>query len=94
MPRNLDQRIELLFPVGPACRPKVLEVLDAMFLDNVKSRRLAADGTYRRRKLLKGEEPVRAQALLYRKTQEAAERARATTVTFEPIVSPEAKASG
>jgi len=64
-----------------------------MFLDNVKSRRLTADGTYRRRKLLKGEEPVRAQLLLYRKTQEAAERARATTVTFEPITTPEAKVS-
>jgi polyphosphate kinase len=93
MPRNLDRRIELLFPVGPACRGKVLEVLDAMFLDNVKSRRLTAEGVYRRRKGLRGEEPQRAQSLLYKKTQEAAERARATTVTFEPITSPEAKAS-
>jgi len=93
MPRNLDRRIELLFPVPPALRAKVLEVLDVMFLDNVKSRRLTPEGTYRRRKTLRGEEPQRAQLLLYKKTQEAAERARATTVTFEPITSPEAKAS-
>jgi polyphosphate kinase len=93
MPRNLDRRIELLFPVGPALRPKVLEVLDAMFADNVKSRRLNADGTYRRRKNLRGEEPVRAQLLLYRKTQEAADRARDTSVTFEPITAPEPKVS-
>ena len=93
MPRNLDRRIELLFPVSSALRGKVTEVLDAMFADNVKSRRLTPEGTYRRRKSLRGEEPVRAQLLLYRKTQEAAERARATAVTFEPITAPEVKAS-
>ena len=93
MPRNLDRRIELLFPVGPACRPKVMETLDTMFADNVKARRLTPEGTYRRRKNLRGEEPLRAQQVLYRKTQEAAERARATTVTFEPITAPEAKVS-
>ena len=93
MPRNLDRRIELLIPVGAAERPKVMEALDAMFADNVKSRRLTPEGTYRRRKNLRGDAPVRAQQLIYRKTQEAAERARATAVTFEPITTPEAKAS-
>jgi len=93
MPRNLDRRIELLFPVGPGVRPKVMEALDAMFADNVKSRRLTPEGTYRRRKNLRGDAPVRAQQLLYRKTQEAAERARATAVTFEPITTPEPKVS-
>jgi polyphosphate kinase len=93
MPRNLDMRIELLFPVPTALRGKVLEVLDAMFADNVKARRLTPEGTYRRRRSLRGEEPRRAQLLLYKKTQEAAERARATAVTFEPITTPEAKAS-
>ena len=93
MPRNLDRRIELLFPVGPGVRPKVMEALDAMFADNMKSRRLTPEGTYRRRKNLRGDAPVRAQQLLYRKTQEAAERARATAVTFEPITTPEPKVS-
>jgi polyphosphate kinase len=93
MPRNLDRRIELLFPVPTALRGKVLEMLDTMFADNVKARRLASDGTYRRRRSLRGEEPRRAQLLIYKKTQEAAERARATAVTFEPITTPEAKAS-
>ena len=93
MPRNLDRRIELLFPVGPGVRPKVMEALDEMFADNMKSRRLTPEGTYRRRKNLRGDAPVRAQQLLYRKTQEAAERARATAVTFEPITTPEPKVS-
>jgi polyphosphate kinase len=89
MPRNLDRRIELLFPVGAACRPKIMEALDAMFQDNVKSRRLLPDGAYRRRRPLKGEEPFSAQLFLYRQAVRAAERARAATeVVFEPLSSP------
>jgi polyphosphate kinase len=86
MPRNLDRRIELLFPVAPENRKKVLDVLDAMFQDNVKGRRLQPDGTYRRRKSSRGEDPFRAQLHLYRETQRALERARAgASVTLEPM---------
>jgi polyphosphate kinase len=86
MGRNLDRRIELLFPVAPENRKKVLDVLDAMFQDNVKGRRLQADGTYRRRKSSRGEEPFRAQVHLYRQAQRAVERARAgAAVTLEPM---------
>jgi polyphosphate kinase len=87
MPRNLDRRIELLFPVGaPENRKKVLETLDAMFADNVKGRRLQPDGTYRRRKTTRGEEPFRAQLHLYKQAQRALERARAgAAVTLEPM---------
>jgi polyphosphate kinase len=92
MPRNLDRRIELLFPTSPEVRPKVLAILDAMFLDNVKARRLMPDGTYKRRRPAKGEEPFRAQLHLYRQTAAALERVRAATgVTFEPVTLPEAK---
>jgi polyphosphate kinase len=50
MNRNLDKRIELMFPV-PAGEPriKVLAALRAMFRDNVKARVLRPDGTYARR---------------------------------------------
>ncbi len=93
MPRNLDRRIELLFPTGAEARPKVMGILDAMFLDNVKSRRLMPDGTYKRRRPNKGEEPFRAQLHLYRQAAAALERARAATgVTFEPVTPPEVKA--
>jgi polyphosphate kinase len=90
MPRNLDRRIELLFPVESAeGRAKVLEALDAMFQDNVKSRRLQADGSYRRRRLAKGEEPFRAQLHLYREGKRALDRLRAAAgVTLEPLTSP------
>jgi polyphosphate kinase len=89
MPRNLDRRIELLFPVAaPEARQKVLAALDAMFQDNVKSRRLQPDGSYKRRRPGK-EEPFRAQLHLYREARRAAERARAAAgVTFEPLSAP------
>jgi len=86
MSRNLDRRIELLFPVAPENRKKVLDVLDSMFQDNVKGRRLQPDGTYRRRKNPRGDEAFRAQVHLYKQTQRALERARAgAAVTLEPM---------
>jgi polyphosphate kinase len=90
MPRNLDRRIELLFPVeSPECRAKVLAALDAMFQDNVKTRRLQADGSYKRRRLSKGEEPVRAQLELYREAKRTLDKARAASgVVLEPLTSP------
>jgi polyphosphate kinase len=90
MPRNLDRRVELLFPVeAPECRQKVLAALDAMFTDNAKARRLQADGTYKRRRPAKGEEPFRAQLHLHREAQRALERGRGgTAVTLEPLTSP------
>ena len=86
MPRNLDRRIELLFPVEhPGCRRKVLDVLDAMFQDNVKARRLQSDGTYKRPRLSRGEDPFRVQVQLYEQARRALERARsAAPPSFEP----------
>jgi polyphosphate kinase len=91
MPRNLDKRIELLFPLeAPDCRQKVLDALDAMFLDTVKARRLQADGSHKRRRPAKGDEPFRAQLHLYREAQRGLDKARAATaVTLEPLRSPE-----
>jgi polyphosphate kinase len=87
MPRNLDRRIELLFPVEAAAQKrKVLDVLDAMFADNVKSRRLQSDGTYKRRRPAKGEEHYRAQIQLYVQALRGVERARTSTgPSFEPL---------
>jgi polyphosphate kinase len=92
MPRNLDRRIELLFPVqAPECRKKVIDALDAMFADTTKARRLQADGSYKRKRPGKGEEPVRSQLLLYKEAERAMERARAAmAVSLEPISSPRA----
>lgn len=50
MPRNLDRRVEILFPVeNEELHKQVRHILDVELADNVKSRFLAADGTYSKR---------------------------------------------
>jgi polyphosphate kinase len=90
MPRNLDRRIELLFPVeAPEGRQKVLQALDAIFQDNVKGRRLQADGSYKRKRPSKGEDAYRSQLELHREAKRAVDRLRAGSgITLEPIRSP------
>lgn len=47
MPRNLDRRVEILFPVeNKELKKQVRHILDVQLSDNVKSRFLAKDGTY------------------------------------------------
>jgi polyphosphate kinase len=47
MTRNLDKRIELLFPIEDrACAAKVIAALDALLRDTVKGRRLQPDGRW------------------------------------------------
>ena len=56
MPRNLDRRVEILFPVeNKELKAKVRHVLDVQLSDNVKSRFLKSDGTYE--KLARGSQP-------------------------------------
>jgi polyphosphate kinase len=48
MPRNLDRRVEVLFPIEDEClKARVRrEIFDLAFADNVKMRRLQPDGSY------------------------------------------------
>jgi polyphosphate kinase len=50
MPRNLDRRVELLFPVAaPRWRQAIVrDILQVHLRDNVQARRLLPDGTYAR----------------------------------------------
>jgi polyphosphate kinase len=86
MTRNFDKRIELLFPVERSeHKAKVLHALRAMFRDNVKSRQLNSDGTYRRRVPAEGEQPYRVQQALQDEAQRAAQLAREMAgVSFVP----------
>ena len=46
MPRNLDRRVEIAFPVlDPALQAQVREILEIQLADTVKARRILADGT-------------------------------------------------
>jgi polyphosphate kinase len=86
MTRNLDKRLELMFPVEDAeQRAKVLHALRAMFRDNVKARCLDADGIYRRREPAAGEPPFRVQQHLQDEARRLSTLARGRSgVVFRP----------
>jgi len=89
MPRNLDRRVELLVPVDdPACRQRLIEILDVCFADNVKATRLLADGSHER--LQPGrDEPVSAQQTLHERAVAAVQQSQQDQRTvFVPHRSP------
>ena len=47
MPRNLERRVEILFPVDrPELKEELLHILESQLQDNQKASVLQADGTY------------------------------------------------
>ena len=87
MPRNLDRRVELMAPVeAPECRRRLMHTLDVLFRDNVKGRRLAADGTWRVPARHAADAPSVAQAVRYDLARRAWERREAAPpASLEPI---------
>jgi polyphosphate kinase len=63
MPRNLDRRVEVLFPVeNPVIRNAIVtKILSAQLRDTVKLRYMQADGTYSRCLPVPGTEPLNVQ---------------------------------
>jgi polyphosphate kinase len=86
MSRNLDRRVELMFPVeSPEHKATVIYALRAMFRDNVKARCLRADGVYERKRPVAGEPPFRVQQHLQDEVQRRHALARERAgVTFSP----------
>ncbi len=77
MPRNLDRRVELAFPVAdPAHRARLGHILDVLLADNAKARELKPDGTLAKRP--KGRRTGRAQEVFW-------EEARARGSSFIPL---------
>jgi polyphosphate kinase len=66
MPRNLDRRFEILFPVAPpALRDTILhDILQVHLRDNVQARRLLPDGRYEPLGPLPGDQALSSQAWL------------------------------
>jgi len=69
MMRNLDRRVEILFPVS---NPRLIrnlrdDVLATYLADNTKARVMAGDGTYARPERRDGEEHVDSQAEFIRR---------------------------
>jgi len=76
MPRNLNRRVEILFPVEEARLIRFLreEVLDVYLEDNVKARIMKSDGTYIRRPIPKGEPRISAQEVLLERNRVISDR--------------------
>jgi polyphosphate kinase len=78
MQRNLNARVEAVFPVDdPSLKRKLQQVLDIQWRDTVKGRELHADGVYRRVKRRRGQRKVDSQRrLLELSARRAAEGSR------------------
>jgi polyphosphate kinase len=74
MPRNLDRRLELLFPVlQKDIFDQVKRILAAYFKDNCKSYNLQRDGSWIPNAPAAGDTPCRAQEELHEQAKKAAE---------------------
>lgn len=94
MTRNLDRRVELLFPLkDDKLRDKVLEIFETMWQDNVKTRVLQADGHYEK-KDRRGVARLNAQETFIeaavRQTDQELKQQKLTEMTqrFEPLNNP------
>lgn len=72
MPRNLDRRVEILFPVeDERLKKRLIHILAVQMEDNVKAQYLQPDGTYERRNR-RGKPPVCAQEVFCKEAVQAA----------------------
>ncbi len=78
MPRNLNNRVEILFPIESTThRKRIFELLQLLLSDNQKSHEMKATGVYRRRKI-SGKLKINAQNDLLR-------RAKDNAATLSPL---------
>ena len=74
MPRNLERRVEIMFPVEkPELRERLGHILDIQLRDTLKAHEMMPDGNYRRIDL-RGKEKICAQLMLSRETVMEADR--------------------
>ena len=77
MPRNLERRVEILFPVEePSLKTKLEDILQAQLRDNVKAHVLQPDGSYAKAGR-RGKERFVSQEYFCRKAQSQAREASA-----------------
>ncbi|HML75693.1 MAG TPA: hypothetical protein PKB02_14485, partial [Anaerohalosphaeraceae bacterium] len=83
MGRNLDRRLELLFPIAqPDLRQRLSSILETYFSDTANAWQLCSDGVYKR--MVSKEEPLRSQQSFYEQITDAAGFQKAR-FRFRPI---------
>ena len=92
MPRNLDRRVEIVFPVeAPDLKEKAKHILDVQLRDTLKAHCLLEDGTYRKVDR-RGKEAVEAQKTFCEEAIAAANESKEKVRkkrTFVPLFSPQ-----
>ena len=90
MPRNLDRRVEIVFPVeAPDLKEKAKHILDVQLRDTLKAHCLLEDGTYRKVDR-RGKEAVEAQKTFCEEAIAAANESKEKVRkkrTFDPLFS-------
>ena len=87
MKRNIDRRLELVFPVRDArIRRRLVGMLKTYFKDNVKAWEMLEDGRYRR--VAQKGKPVRAQETFYNQAVSAVRSAEHAAHQFRPLKAP------
>lgn len=88
MPRNLDKRVEIMFPVeDPEARKQAKHILDVQLADTLKAYILQPDGTYVKQDL-RGKEKISAQSTFCKEAVAAAQKEKESNEDqriFEPI---------
>jgi polyphosphate kinase len=88
MRRNLDQRIEILFPVlDKRLKARALDILETLFKDNVQTWRLLPNGRYER--IVPRGKKFRAQEEFYTDAVKASTTVKHIQSRFQPLSRPE-----
>ncbi|MDO4629472.1 MAG: polyphosphate kinase 1 [Planctomycetia bacterium] len=89
MTRNLEHRLEILFPIlSPPIKKRILNALNLYLSDNQKSQQLNPDGTWTKRTAGR-KAKIRAQEILYREAVDAVIMPSATPLQYVPLQRPE-----
>ena len=71
MPRNLDRRVEILFPLeDESCKAQAIHILDVQMADTMKAHVLGSDNTYEKVDL-RGKAKIGAQDTLMKEALQA-----------------------
>ncbi len=95
MPRNLNRRVEIMFPVDdPDLIKRLIGILDAIFRDNHNARRLLPNGTYERVMPKKSEPRFSSQRFFREEAnkefeEKEKEREERRKMIFQPMMNPD-----
>lgn len=93
MPRNLDRRVELVFPIeDEKLKLRAFRILELMWNDNINTRVMRADGTYIRADR-RGKAPCNCHKEFFHQAVQAAESLKKgdRSKLYEPVRAPEEK---